>query len=65
MFSWQKRIRKLNVYPILLALDCFAYSFWPFPPKRFTGNSLLEAGSLGLGEDQRVLAFGDFNGDQL
>lgn len=65
MFSWQKRIRKLGAGLIVLSLNCAAVSFWPFPPKRFTGNSLLEAGSLGLGEDQRVLAFGDFNGDQL
>ena len=64
-FSWQRRIRKYTALFLLLVLDCSAFSFWPFPPKRFKGNSLLEAGSLGLGEDQRVLAFGDFNGDQL
>lgn len=42
-----------------------ALAMWPFPPKRFTGNSLLEAGKLGLNNDGRVVAFGDFNGDQL
>jgi integrin alpha FG-GAP repeat containing protein 1 len=39
--------------------------WWPFPKKRFTGNSLIEAGTLGLSGDVRVVAFGDFNGDQL
>ena len=41
--------------------------FWPpsFTPKRFKGNALLSAGSLGLGSDERVVAFGDFDGDQL
>ena len=38
---------------------------WPFPPKRFKGNALLGAGSLGLDTDGRVVALGDFNGDQL
>ncbi|TFK59480.1 hypothetical protein BDN72DRAFT_780663 [Pluteus cervinus] len=37
-------------------------AIWPFPPKRFTGNALIDAGSLGI--DSRVIAFGDFNGDQ-
>ncbi|KAI0737904.1 integrin alpha N-terminal domain-containing protein [Daedaleopsis nitida] len=38
---------------------------WPFPPKRFSGNGLLSAGSMGVGQDMRVIAFGDFNGDQF
>ncbi|KAF5324887.1 hypothetical protein D9611_004159 [Ephemerocybe angulata] len=43
-----------------------AFEFWwPFPKKRFTGNSLLDAGTLGLTGDVRVVAFGDFDGDQL
>lgn len=41
------------------------FALWPFPPKRFTGNSLIAAGSMGLDGDVRVAAFGDFNGDQL
>ncbi|KAF9551253.1 hypothetical protein CPC08DRAFT_316251 [Agrocybe pediades] len=40
-------------------------AFWPFPTKRFSGNSLIDAGSLGLKGDGRIVAFGDFNGDQL
>ena len=40
-------------------------AIWPFPPKRFTSNSLIGAGSLGLTPDGRVAAFGDLNGDQL
>lgn len=42
-----------------------ALAIWPFPPKRFTGNTLIDAGSMGLDDDGRVIAFGDFNGDQL
>lgn len=41
------------------------FAMWPFPPKRFKGNALLGAGSLGLDTDGRVVALGDFNGDQL
>ena len=41
------------------------FAMWPFPPKRFKGNALLSAGSLGLDTDGRVVALGDFNGDQL
>ncbi|KAH9170778.1 hypothetical protein EDB89DRAFT_2071520 [Lactarius sanguifluus] len=41
-------------------------ALWPFPPKRFSGNSLVGAGSLGLDDgDGRVIAFGDFNGDHF
>ena len=40
-------------------------AIWPFPPKRFSGNSLLEAGAMGVDSNDRVVAFGDFNGDQL
>ena len=40
-------------------------AIWPFPPKRFSANSLLEAGSMGLDTNDRVIAYGDFNGDQL
>ena len=38
---------------------------WPFTPKRFKSNALIDAGSLGLKDVQgRVAAFGDFDGDQ-
>lgn len=52
----------------LLVSSCLyssAVAIWPFPPKRFNGNSLINAGSLGLSKEGRVVAFGDFNGDQL
>ena len=49
----------------LIFLSVPTTAIWPFPPKRFTGNALLGAGSLGLEGDGRVVAFGDFNGDQL
>ncbi|KAI0648361.1 hypothetical protein C8Q79DRAFT_906145 [Trametes meyenii] len=40
-------------------------AIWPFPPKRFSGNALLSAGSMGVEADASVVAFGDFNGDQF
>ena len=55
--------------PIGLLLACFlalqANAIWPFPPKRFSGTSLLKAGPMGVDGDNRVIAYGDFNGDQL
>ena len=48
----------------VFALASQATAIWPFPPKRFTGNTLLGAGTMGLNDDERVIAFGDFNGDQ-
>ncbi|PPQ63333.1 hypothetical protein CVT24_006706 [Panaeolus cyanescens] len=48
-----------------LALIPTCLAIWPFPPKRFRGNSLIDAGSMGLTGDGRVIAFGDFNADQL
>ncbi|KAJ7246549.1 hypothetical protein B0H12DRAFT_1203288 [Mycena haematopus] len=59
--------RRKSLYSALIALACFsdnAVAIWPFPPKRFSGNSLVDAGSLGIIVQGRVIAFGDFNGDQ-
>ncbi|GJE88027.1 VCBS repeat-containing protein [Phanerochaete sordida] len=42
-----------------------ADAIWPFPPKRFSGNSMLSAGAMGVDSNDRVIAFGDFNGDQF
>lgn len=39
-------------------------ALWPFGTRRFTSNSLINAGSLGLDSTGRVIAFGDFDGDQ-
>ncbi|EJD06255.1 uncharacterized protein FOMMEDRAFT_139451, partial [Fomitiporia mediterranea MF3/22] len=64
MFSWQRRIRKALLILSLIS-STSALDLWPFPPKRFKGNALLEAGSLALGNDERAIAFGDFNGDQF
>lgn len=64
MFSWQRRMRKSLV--VLILIDCVsAFDLWPFKPKKFSGTTLVGAGSLGLTNDERVVAFGDFNGDQL
>lgn len=64
MLSWQRRMRRSLV--LLLAFDyANAFDLWPFKPKRFSGTALVGAGSLGLSDNERILAFGDFNGDQL
>ena len=47
----------------LAAFSAPTVALWPFPTKRFSKNALLSAGSLGV--EGRVIAFGDFNGDQL
>lgn len=54
----------IPLFFILFLVDRAA-AVWPFPSKRFTGSSLLEAGPLGITQEGRVVAFGDFNGDQL
>ena len=50
---------------ITMCLPLLGAAFWPFPKKRFTGTRLVEAGTLGLTGDRRIVAFGDFSGDQL
>ena len=60
------RLRLYSLAPICIWLSLpFTSAMWPFPPKRFKGNALLGAGVLGLNTDGRVVALGDFNGDQL
>lgn len=42
-----------------------ATAFWPFKKERFTAETLLDAGSLGLDPAVgRIAAIGDVNGDQ-
>ncbi|KAL9714709.1 hypothetical protein Ac2012v2_001367 [Leucoagaricus gongylophorus] len=48
-----------------MCLPLLGAAFWPFPKKRFTGTRLVEAGTLGLTGDRRIVAFGDFSGDQF
>ncbi|EIW85541.1 hypothetical protein CONPUDRAFT_118448 [Coniophora puteana RWD-64-598 SS2] len=54
---------RLALLPALVGAPAFAFSLWPFSTSRFTKNELIQAGDLGIG-DQRIIAFGDFNGDQ-
>ncbi|KAL0573899.1 hypothetical protein V5O48_008047 [Marasmius crinis-equi] len=58
----RRRCKAALIYSIL-SLVSPTFGIWPFPPKRFSGNSLIDAGSLGLSAE-RAVAFGDFNGDQ-
>jgi hypothetical protein len=52
--------------PLLFLFASQTTAIWPFPPKRFKSNALIGAGSLGLDKLQgRIIAFGDFDGDQL
>ncbi|KAJ7168406.1 hypothetical protein C8R43DRAFT_984269 [Mycena crocata] len=60
--------RRKRLCSAFIALTCFsnaALAMWPFPPKRFSGNSLVDAGSMGINVQGSVIAFGDFNGDQF
>jgi hypothetical protein len=57
--------RFVLIASLLLGTGSPVLSIWPFPEKHFKGNALLGAGSLGLDPESRVVAFGDFNGDQL
>jgi integrin alpha FG-GAP repeat containing protein 1 len=57
-------LRHVSSLVVLLIIPSVK-AIWPFAPKRFTSNSLIGAGSLGLSESGRVVAFGDLNGDQL
>ncbi|EIN08003.1 hypothetical protein PUNSTDRAFT_121158 [Punctularia strigosozonata HHB-11173 SS5] len=62
------RRRRMLLASTIFALTNIASAFdftWPFTTQRFKGNALLEAGTLGLASDVRVIAFGDFNGDQF
>lgn len=68
--SGKGRRKRRNVVFTLAALafisSAHGFEFWwPFPKKRFTANSLIDAGTLGLSGDVRIVAFGDFDGDQL
>ncbi|KAJ3728349.1 hypothetical protein C8R42DRAFT_619562 [Lentinula raphanica] len=58
------RCRSLHLIS-LLAFPATSSAIWPFEPKRFSGNALITAGSMGLTDPGRVVAFGDFNGDQF
>jgi len=67
MYLYQSGRRKRTSLA-LATISCLVpqlAAIWPFPPKRFTGNSLIGAGSMGISDGERVVAFGDFNGDQL
>lgn len=67
-FDRAGRRRGATATSLLIVVACLVFptvAIWPFPPKRFSGNSLIDAGSLGLSGEGRVVAFGDFNGDQL
>ncbi|KAJ6620330.1 hypothetical protein B0H10DRAFT_2163572 [Mycena sp. CBHHK59/15] len=60
--------RRKSSWGALLAFLCLvqpSIAVWPFPPKRFSGNSLVDAGSMGINVQGRVIAFGDFDGDQF
>ncbi|EPQ58671.1 hypothetical protein GLOTRDRAFT_73218 [Gloeophyllum trabeum ATCC 11539] len=64
MVHW-KSCLPTSLLLLALAFPAPSHSIWPFPPKRYTGNALLEAGKMGVDVDGRVIAFGDFNGDQF
>ena len=53
------------VFLITNSLIIPAAAIWPFPSKRFTANAFVDAQTLGLDDIGRIVAFGDFDGDQL
>ena len=57
--------RAYKTLAILISLALPTYTIWPFTPKRFAGNAFLGAGSMGVDDNVDIIAFGDFNGDQL
>jgi hypothetical protein len=57
--------RILAVVSVLVSLGTGARGVWPFPTKRFSANAFVDAGTLGLEDAGRIVAFGDFDGDQL
>jgi integrin alpha FG-GAP repeat containing protein 1 len=59
-----RRLRHVSALVLVLNIS-LVKAMWPFAPKRFTSNSLIGAGALGLSDSGRVVAFGDLNGDQL
>ena len=70
--SFRRRFRpprRLSFLFFIASLALFAApttALWPFPPKRFSRNALVSAGTLGLDAgDGRVIAFGDLDGDHL
>jgi integrin alpha FG-GAP repeat containing protein 1 len=62
-----RRPQRLFILFFLTTLALFASpttALWSFSLHRFSGNALVPAGPLGLGDgDGRVIAFGNFNGD--
>ncbi|KAL1405541.1 hypothetical protein Q8F55_009179 [Vanrija albida] len=56
---------RLHLALTLPLLAAQASALWPFKPKRFTAEALVDAGTLGLKLDGgRVAAIGDADGDQ-
>jgi len=52
---------------ILVTLVLFLHpvaALWPFQQKRFTAEAFVDAGSLGVNTTGRVVALGDWDGDQ-
>jgi integrin alpha FG-GAP repeat containing protein 1 len=62
--SWNLKLCSTSLV-VSWIIPAVSSAWWPFNPQRFTGNGLLEAGALGIDKDARIIAFGDFDGDQL
>ena len=51
----------------VIALGLFLHpvaALWPFQQKRFTAEAFVDAGPLGVNTTGRVVALGDWDGDQ-
>jgi hypothetical protein len=60
----------VRIFPVVVILVSLTTGVlgvlpWPFSSKRFTANAFVDAGTLGLEDAGRIVAFGDFDGNQL
>ncbi|KAG8833578.1 hypothetical protein FRC17_010402 [Serendipita sp. 399] len=66
MNDWVGRLLPLAILSLLSTSTIpSTRALWPFPSKRFTANAFVDAQTLGLDDAGRVVAFGDFDGDQF
>ncbi|KAG8786607.1 hypothetical protein FRC20_011034 [Serendipita sp. 405] len=66
MNNWAGRLLPLGIFSLLsISWTPRTEALWPFPSKRFTANAFVDAQTLGLDDAGRIVAFGDFDGDQF
>ena len=56
------RLARASLLALLLVHPASAY--WPFQERNFNAEAFVDAGSLGVNSTGRVVAVGDWDGDQ-